>query len=420
MYFVAKRAHQGSGALKKQSPLTAPGRLLTAPMRRSLVIAFVAFVAMRLFLSVWAIVVTAIVSTPLDPDPVLRPYYGQPALLDGWEGLLLGPWQRFDTLHYMSVAQVGYDVQNSVFPPLYPYAMRAVGAVIELVTPAPPAVANMLAALLISNAALVLALTLLHYVTTRQLDEGSATRTIVYLLLFPTGFILFAGYSESLFLLFAVASLFAARREEPLWAGIFGFLAALTRLTGALLCLPLAYEYARRRSFDWRQIDWRLLGVVLPALGFLAFVVWRSAMGLPPLSEVYEEFWFQRTGFPGADLWLALGSLISGSGPRTGEISLVLDLLVIALLLASTVVVFRRLGATYALYNASLLLFMLLPTSDLKPLYSFSRYALMFFPTFMMLGQAGRRPWINRLILYSSLILALFFSGQFFLWGWVA
>jgi hypothetical protein len=33
---------------------------------------------------------------------------------------------------------------------------------------------------------------------------------------------------------------------------------------------------------------------------------------------------------------------------------------------------------------------------------------------------AGERPSINRLILYPFLLLYLYFSGQFFVWGWVA
>jgi hypothetical protein len=33
---------------------------------------------------------------------------------------------------------------------------------------------------------------------------------------------------------------------------------------------------------------------------------------------------------------------------------------------------------------------------------------------------AGRNPWSHRLIAYPSLALYLYFSGQFFMWGWVA
>jgi hypothetical protein len=38
----------------------------------------------------------------------------------------------------------------------------------------------------------------------------------------------------------------------------------------------------------------------------------------------------------------------------------------------------------------------------------------------MVLSDIGRRPWPNRLILYPSLVLYLYFAGQFFMWGWVA
>jgi hypothetical protein len=38
----------------------------------------------------------------------------------------------------------------------------------------------------------------------------------------------------------------------------------------------------------------------------------------------------------------------------------------------------------------------------------------------MILGDAGRRPWPNRLILYPSIALYLYSAGQFFMWGWVA
>ena len=391
-----------------------------ATASHSLRVALLVFFVVRVLLSVWAVVVIEIVPAPLDPDPILRPYQGQPALLEGAGGMLLGPWQRFDTMRYLALAQEGYNAQNSVFPPVYPLLIGGVGRVIELLTPATPEVAGMTAALIISNVALIAALALLHYVTTQELDEASAERSLAYLVFFPTGFFLFAAYSESLFLLFGIGALWLARRDEPLWAGMLGMLAALTRLTGWALCLPLVYEYARQRLFNRRNLDWRIFGAALPPLGLLAFLIWRNIAGLPPLNLVYEQFWFQRTALPGADVWIALQSALTGSGPRAKEFSLVLDVLVTGLLLITTVLAFRRLGPTYGIYGSSMLLFMLLPSSEVKPIYSFSRYALMFFPTFMLMGDAGRRPWLHRLILYSSLILLLFFSGQFFLWGWVA
>jgi hypothetical protein len=99
---------------------------------------------------------------------------------------------------------------------------------------------------------------------------------------------------------------------------------------------------------------------------------------------------------------------------------LYIDFFCVFFLLATTLVAFRRLGPTYGLYSAMLLVFMLLPTSAQKPLFSFSRYALAFFPTFMILGIAAKNPWNHRLIFYLSVALLLYLSGQFFVWGWVA
>jgi hypothetical protein len=136
---------------------------------------------------------------------------------------------------------------------------------------------------------------------------------------------------------------------------------------------------------------------------------------------MYVQYWYQTTGIPGQDVVTAVHTLFFGGQARANEyLALALDFAVLLLLLATTAVALRRLPTSYGLYAALLLLFMLLPTSEFKPLYSFSRYGLAFFPTFWLLAQWGENPWLNRLILYPCLLLYLYFSGQFFVWGWVA
>jgi hypothetical protein len=367
---------------------------------------------------------------PAEPDEEIRPYLGEPQLTEGTVGLLLGPWQRFDTQHYLRIARQGYtDESDSVFPPLYPLAIRVLGGLFGG-GPVP----NLLAGTILANMACLALLILLHRVATAELGPATATRTLVYLVLFPTGFFLFAPYTESLFLLFALGSICAARRGRFWMAGVLGFLASFTRLTGWVLLVPLAYEYWRQhRQQQTRQVAGSLalrfptpairLPVVapfLPPLGLVAFMAWRWWAGLPPLSDIYRQYWYQTTGFPGIDLMAAVNSMFFGGMARAGELTLYFDFVCALLLMGTTALVFRHLGVTYGLYSAMLLLFILLPTSELKPLYSFSRYTLVFFPTFMLLGTAGKRPWANRLILYPSVALYLYFSGQFFIWGWVA
>jgi hypothetical protein len=208
-------------------------------------------------------------------------------------------------------------------------------------------------------------------------------------------------------------------------ASLVRLLASLTRLTGWILILPLAHEYWRQRRDATirpsRPPRLSFLATALPVMGTAVFLLWRWWIGLPSLATVYQQYWFQTTGFPGRDLGTAVQTFFFGGTARAGEFTLVFDFLIVFSLLGTTIWAFRRLGATYGLYSALLLFFMLLPTSEnFKPLYSFSRYALAFFPTFMLLGLIGERPWLNRLILYPSTILYLYFSGQFFLWGWVA
>jgi hypothetical protein len=390
------------------------------PLRPAIRFALIVFLVSRLVVTVWAVLVLAIRPLPQQPDEVLRPYLGQLPLEHGLSALVLGPWQRFDTLHYLRIAQDGYAAEeDSVFPPLYPAAINLLGRPLSLLVE--PAVANLLAAVIIANGAFLASLVLFYRLVEAEIDRPAARRALVYLTVFPSGFFLLAAYTESLFLLLAMASIWSARRQRFWLAGILGLLAPLVRLTGWVLVVPLAYEYLSRRDFNWRasswrRIDWTGLAALLPLAGTIAFLIYRQAVGLPPLGTIYGAYWYQRTGLPGTDLITAVGQMLAGGAPFT----LYFDFFCAIFLLVTSLAALRRLPRAYGLYGLMLLLFMLLPRSDLKPLYSFSRYALAFFPTFMVLSDIGRRPWPNRLILYPSLVLYLYFAGQFFMWGWVA
>lgn len=384
------------------------------PLKSSVKSALIIFLTARIFLSLWAVLVLAVNPLPTEPDERLRPYAGQPILTEGATGQLLGPWQRFDSQHYLRIARQGYaEEAESVFPPLYPMMIRGLGGVFG-----GSPTANLTAAILLSNLAFFGLLILLHQVAAAELGPEAATRTLVYLTIFPTGFFLLAPYTESLFILLALGSMWAGRNGRFWLAGALGFLASLARLTGWILVVPLAYEFWRQNKGKW---DAAIVATLLPGLGTAVFIFWRWRAGLPSLSVIYEQYWYQTTGFPGQDLVVAVNTFFFGGAARAGEFTLVIDFLAVFFLLAMTIWTFRRLGAAYGLYSALLLLFMLLPASaNYKPLYSFSRYALAFFPAFMLLGLAGKRPSINRLVLYPALALYLYFSAQFFVWGWVA
>ena len=58
--------------------------------------------------------------------------------------------------------------------------------------------------------------------------------------------------------------------------------------------------------------------------------------------------------------------------------------------------------------------------NTLQSLVSMSRYVLVLFPIFCLMGKWGQKPWVNRLIIYAGSLAALYFSAQFFSWDWVA
>jgi Mannosyltransferase (PIG-V) len=405
-------------------------RLWAAPAVRY---ALISFLALRLFLSLWAIVVLTFIPLPNAPDERVRPYLGEPQLAEGISGRLLGPWQRFDTMRYLRIARQGYEtVADSVFPPVYPMGMRLSGFLFSGFLTAGEG--HLLGGLILSNLACIGLFALLYQVTAEALDEGAARRAVLFLALFPTSFYLLAGYTESIFILLALGSFWSARRGRFWQAGILGFLASLTRLTGWILIVPLAYEYYRQflaegdedegRPFNLQRTMARLRGkklitlsaVFLPPLGLVAFFGMRQLLGLPPIGPVYENYWLQTTGIPGRDLVTAVQRMFTGKA----SFVLYLDFFCTFFLLGTTILAFRRLGITYGLYSAALLFFMLLPASDQKPLFSFMRYTLALFPTFMILADAAKNRWIHRLIFYPAVALFFYLSGQFFVWGWVA
>src|SRR5512137_431062 len=117
----------------------------------------------------------------------------------GWAflpGSLLDAFGRWDAHWYLDVAARGYalrgplaSVQSNVaFFPLYPWLVRALAAVL----PGSGEASLFVAGLLVSNAALLGGLWIAWRIARDATDEETAGRTVLYLLLFPAGFVLSA------------------------------------------------------------------------------------------------------------------------------------------------------------------------------------------------------------------------------------
>ncbi len=372
--------------------------------------AVVVFLVMRVVISFWMAVVLAVTRPPTTPDDILRPYQGVEPITGGPAELFVGVWQRFDTLWYLRIATRGYSATASDihFPPLYPLLVKVLGTVLHN--------NYLVAAIAISNIAYVLALTYLYKLTAEMFSTRTARRSALYLSVFPSSFFLIAPYSESLFLLFAVAAFYYLARKRWLLVGFLGFLAVLTRLPGLALFPPLLYEYLRQRNYRMRRF-WRdLTGLLLIPFGAGLYLCLRYLIGGTPVLPTSEPKLFARLAPPWENLIYAVRTLASGSFHQADLFNLVFTILFVALLTFS----WKRFPVSYHIYTIGALILLTIRLVETQPLNSMSRYALALFPIFMYLGILGRDPRVHRYILYPSVALLLYLSGQFAMWGWVA
>lgn len=379
------------------------------------------YLPVRIGLSAVSALMRTLYRGDLTPDPVLRPYLGIAPVERGLRGLLLGVWQRWDTLWYMLIARDGYSMEDTrIFaPPLYPLLTRLVGSALG-----GGETALLLAGLIISNAACIALFTYLYRLAVIEWDAVRARRSVLYLAIFPSAFFLFAAYSESLFILCAVAACHHARRGQWVRAGLWGFSAPLARLPGVVMVVPLGWEFARQwwsargteRSLPW----WRGWPVILVALGGLlyplyAYWVVGSGSLLAPF-VVHTQRFMGRFAWPWESLWMAVRVLASGHFRVIEPFDLAFALLFVAL----TAEAFRTLPLIYPIYMAVMVTGALTKVSPIQPLLAVSRYVLVLFPGFFVLARWGwQRPWRHRLIVYLSVALLTFFVGQFAIWGWV-
>lgn len=312
-------------------------------------------------------------------------------------------WQRFDTNWYLKIAQRGYDVSDgsTVYFPIYPLLIRLVSVFVG---------DGMFAALLVSNLALIGALAFLYRLAEEFSDAAGAQRTVVYTILFPTGFFLFAAYTEAVFLFFALGAFVYGRKSKLYIAVLFGVLAALTRLQGALLVVPLALMWWQRNR-PTSTYRFELYVLFLIPIATLAFLV---ATNLSLLNSYIGEL-HARFVLPWDNVLASLALIVSGEASFIDLTNLIATLTIGGML----VVVWRQLPLDYASYAGLMFLVPLFRMTETQPLVSMNRYVLVLFPMLMLLGVWGKNAWVNRAVVYLSFPLQLYFVAQFVLWGWV-
>jgi hypothetical protein len=199
---------------------------------------------------------------------------GATAMVDGdTVAPFLERWKHWDADLLITVAEHGYGGDPSgepdkglpAFFPGMPLMLRAVHLFVENWT---------LAGLLISFVAGAVAMVALARLAEFEGPPGTGWRAVLALLLWPMSVFLFAGYSESLFLAFAIPAWLAARRGRWPLAAALAAGASCMRITGLFLALALIVEFFTKRHAV-RQAGWLVLPFV-PLVLYSAYHYARS------------------------------------------------------------------------------------------------------------------------------------------------
>jgi Gpi18-like mannosyltransferase len=191
----------------------------------------------------------------------------------------------WDARWYHDIAQNGYHgatvsgPSNAGFLPLYSWSIYAASLGVLNVK---------VVGYLVSNVCLFGACVWLWRAAARETgDPRIATRSVVFLLAGPVSFFFSTLYAESLFLLLVIGSLDSARCQRWFLAGLLGALAALTRLVGAALVVPLVWQYFETLHHHGRGLKSVRLGplgcCVLPFAGTLVFAAIMNTRFSDPL-----------------------------------------------------------------------------------------------------------------------------------------
>jgi hypothetical protein len=333
---------------------------------------------------------------------------------------------RFDAGWYGGIALDGYSwdhtfqrQRNIAFFPAAPLLMRPLGAVFGMYDRTATRERRMVRALwagvVISLAAFLWALHYLVRLGRDLIGEEQASSAALLLAAYPFSVFYSAPYSESLFLLGAVAAVFHFRRGEWIAAGLWGVFVGLTRPNGCFLSVLLVLMALGRDDLPSSRGRTSAVVVALtPVLGMLVFTAY-----LYGLTGVW---------FAWARSHEAWGRSFQGWGPfvrlstTLGEQS-VLEALVgspfnalntLGLLFACALLwpVARRLGFAWGVF----VLANLLPPFLAGGVLSMGRLTSTLFPLFLalatMIPSRGIPAWAAAFGIGQGLAAALFFTWR--------
>ncbi|HKP54177.1 MAG TPA: mannosyltransferase family protein [Chloroflexia bacterium] len=369
--------------------------------------AFFLFLSLRIGLSLVALLAVAFLPEQQGLHYTLHPS----------SNVLLDVWARWDSEHYLNIAQHGYSFRPELtaFFPLYPLLMVI----------AAPALGSdyVLSGVIVSSVMCFLALVYMFKLAALEFGDEVAGRATLYLAVYPMALFMLAVYAESLFLTVSIAAFYYARRARWGMSALAALLAGLTRPTGLLLVFPLAYEAWRQSRGNLKLLFLtRLLAVAAAPLGWLlwaGYLAWTTGDLLAISHTVDQSPWWRAARWPWETLAIEFGHLGDVAITPLSRIVNSQDLVYAVFLIEASVIAWWALPRIYAIYCTVSTWTLLSFTVVDWPMQSLPRYSLAIFPIFLLLARLGaNRHWDRAIVITGATLLGLN-TTLFATWYWV-
>lgn len=327
-------------------------------------------------------------------------------------------WANFDGEHYLSISIHGYKFLEEAFFPVYPTLISFFEKPFSN-DPISTTTLSVLSGILISNIAFIFSLIFLWELLGIDFSKRIAFLTLIVLMIFPTSFYFGAVYSESIFMLFSILSLYFARKGYWFIASVFGIISSATRVFGVIL-LPALFLEAYKQKASFSKAFW----IIFIPLGLASYMFYQLLTVGNPLAFYTNQELVGEQHQSGIVLlpqvyfrYIKMLFTVDITNPIYQTI--LLEFAVgIAFFFLPIYGYFKKIRLSYLVYA---MLGFLLPTTQ-GSFSSLPRYVLVLFPSFLSIALwLDGVPKTLKFIIYFGLITSLIVETTLFLRGyWVA
>ncbi len=173
---------------------------------------------------------------------------------------------NFDGVHYLSIAENGYGYAQQAFFPIFPLLIKLIHEVLGI--------SYISSGIVLSNIVFFLLLLALFKWSKKLLNKKNAKWTLIFYLSFPMAFFLQCLYTEGLFILLVIFSLFLSDQKKYFLAFLIAGIASGTRVVGIFL-LPtilIPMIYSRRKKISMQFMLQVTCYVLVGATGLAGYI----------------------------------------------------------------------------------------------------------------------------------------------------